>query len=60
MIGYIKSKKVHGHVMKVPKNLSVVDYTDASYSVKSVSGTICTVGGTLTSWSSRTQKITTL
>ena len=60
MAGYLKLKLTHGHVMKMPNNLSVINYTDAGYGVKSVSGTICTVGGTITSWSSRTQKITTL
>ncbi len=58
--GYLKGKQVHGHVMKVPANLKVVNYTDTSYGVKSANGTICTIGNILTSWSSRTQKITTL
>ena len=60
MAGYLKNKIMHGHIMRVPRNLSVVNYSDASYGVKSISGSICTVGGTVTSWGSRTQKITTL
>lgn len=60
MAGYLKGKELHGHVMKVPANMTVVNYTDASYGVKSVSGNVCTVGGTVTSWGSRTQRITTL
>ena len=60
MAGYLKGKNLHGHMMKAPKNLSVVNYTDASYGVKSVSGSICTIGGIVTDWGSRTQKITTL
>ena len=60
MAGYLKGKAVHGHIMKKPEKLMVVNYTDASYGVKSVSGMICTIGGTVVSWSSRTQKITTL
>ena len=60
MAGYLKGKTVHGHVMRKPENLMVVNYTDASYAVKSVSGMVCTVGGTVSSWGSRTQKITTL
>ena len=57
--GYLKSKNIHRHVMKIPSNPSVVNYTDTNYGVRSVSRNICTVGGTVTSWSSCTQKITT-
>ena len=60
MAGYLKGKNILGRVMKIPSNQSVANYSDASYGVRSVSGNICTVGGTVTSWSSRTQKITTL
>ena len=54
MAGYLKGQGMHGHVMKRPDQLIVVNYTDASYGVKSVSGMLCTIGGTVVSWSSRT------
>ena len=51
--------------MKRPSNLQAVQYCDASYATdpvarRSVSGMIGTLGGMIVSWSSRTQKITTL
>ena len=71
MEGYEKSSMIsegqnlHGHVMRMPKDLKVVLYCDASYSMdkdqrRSVSSMIDTLGGMTVNWSSCTQKVATL
>ena len=60
VVGYLLGKKLHGLVMRKPENLIPINYCDASYAKKSVSGMIGTIGGMMTSWSSRTIKTTTL
>ena len=65
VVGYLKGKKLHGHIMRRPRELQAVQYCDASYATdpvlrRSISGMIGTLGGMIVSWSSRTQKITTL
>ena len=65
VVGYLKGKVLHGLIMRAPEFLTVIDYCDASYATdtilrRSVSGMICTIGGLLINWSSRTQKVCTL
>ena len=65
VVGYLNGKKLHGHIMRRPNSLQAVQYCDASYATdpiarRSISGMIGTLGGMIVSWSSRTQKITTL
>ena len=62
VVGYLKGKNLHGHVMRRPKDLKAVLYCDASYATdkdqrRSVSGTL---GGMIVNWSSCTQKVATL
>ena len=60
VVGYLVGKKLHGLVMRKPNSLIPINYCDASYGKKSVSGMIGTLGGLMTSWCSRTIKTTTL
>ena len=65
VVGYLKVKELHGLVMKKPDCLTVINYCDTSYVTdkdlrRSVSGMICTLGGLVVNWSSRTQKTCTL
>ena len=65
IVGYLKGKELHGHVMRKPESLTAVKYCDASYASdpiarKSVSGMIGTLRGMMTNWSSRTIKTTAL
>ena len=60
VVGYLRTKQLHGMVMRKPHNLIPINYCDASYALKSVSAMIGTLGGLVTSWCSRTIKTTTL
>ena len=65
IVGYLKGKELHRHVMCNPESLTAVKHCDASYAsdpiaIKSVSGMIGTLGGMMTNWSSRTIKTTAL
>ena len=49
VVGYLKGKKLQGHVMKRPSNLQAIQYYNASYATdpvahRSVSGMIGTLG----------------
>jgi hypothetical protein len=61
LVAYIKEKKSHHLVYRKPRELRVIGAADANYYAtnaddrKSVFGSIHTVGGMQTSWSSRTQ-----
>ena len=65
IVGYLKVKEIHGHIMRKSESLPVLKYCDASYASdpiarKSVGGMIGTLGGMITNWSSRTIKTTAL
>ena len=65
VVGYLKGKELHGLVMMKPECLTAINYCDASYATdkdlrRSVSGMICTLGGLVVNWSSRTLKTCTL
>ena len=60
VVGYLRTKQLHGMVIRKPHNLIPINYCDASYALKSVRTMIGTLGGLVTSWCSRTIKTTTL
>jgi hypothetical protein len=65
LVGYLKEKKSHHLILRKPRELRVIGSADSNYATnpddrKSISGSIHTVGGMLTSWSSRKQKSVTL
>ena len=65
VVGYLKGKIRHGHVMRRPKDLKAGLYCDSSYATdkdqrRSTRGMIGTLGGMIVNWSSRTQKVATL
>jgi hypothetical protein len=63
--GYIMGKSEHTLKFRAPREFRVITYADADYAKdtdtrRSVSGSIHTVGGTLTTWMSKTQNSVTL
>jgi hypothetical protein len=65
LVAYIKEKKSHHLVYRKPRELRVIGSADANYATnpddrKSISGSIHTVGGMITSWSSKKQSSVTL
>jgi hypothetical protein len=65
LVGYMKQKESHHLIFRKPRELRVIGSADSNYATnpddrKSISGSIHTVGGMLTSWSSKKQKSVTL
>jgi hypothetical protein len=59
-VGYMSTKNDHGLILREPKSLRSISYTDSDYATdsadrKSISGRINTVGGMITNWSSKKQ-----
>ena len=55
VVGYLKGKNFHGHIMRRPIDLRAVQYCDASYTTDpisriSISGMVGTLGGMIVSW----------
>ena len=64
-IGYLKRKKKHSLIYRKPKEIRPIGHVDVNYATnaddrKSISGSIHTVGRTITHWQSKKQSIVTL
>jgi hypothetical protein len=64
-VGYLSDHEDRGLILKRPKSLQCISYTDSDYAKdekdrKSISGRINTVGGMITSWSSKKQSTVSL
>ena len=65
LIGYLKFKETKGIIVRKPKVLKAVMFCDSNYAtyketIKSVSGLVTTLGRTLLTCSSKTQRTVTL
>ena len=65
LVGYIKGKETHELILRKPKELRNYSYVDASFADckdtrRSTGGDIHTLGGCITSWSSKRMKAVTL
>jgi hypothetical protein len=64
-VGYLNERQDKGLILKRPKSLQSISYTDSDYAKdekdrKSISGRINTVGGMITNWSSKKQTTVSL
>jgi hypothetical protein len=65
MVGYLQQKENHHLVLRRPRELRPVGSADSNYATdsddrRSVTGNVNTLGGMITSWTSKKQPITTL